>query len=86
VRLAGPGRLELRTEGDQEQDRQPGHALDREVEQLARARVDPVNVLEDHQHGLATCQARETVQERLEGPLPLALRRERRRGVAIAER
>ena len=35
VRLPGPGRLEPGTEGDQQQDRQPGRALGGEVEQLA---------------------------------------------------
>ena len=86
VRPAGPGRLELRAEGDQQQDPQPSRALDREVEQLARARVDPVHVLEDHQHRVAVRQPLDLAQQRLEGPLPLELRGERRRGVAVAGR
>ena len=86
VRPAGPGRREVGAEGDQQQDRQTGRALDREVEQLARARVDPVHVLEDHQRRPARRLRLELAQQRREGPLAPALRGGQGRGVAVAGR
>ena len=50
MRLAAPGVLELGAESDDEQDRHPRHPIDRQVEQLARGRVDPMRVLENHQN------------------------------------
>jgi hypothetical protein len=50
VRLTRPGWLELGSEGDDEQHRQAYHSLDRHVQQLARAGIDPVYVFVDHDH------------------------------------
>ena len=66
VRLAGPGRLELRPEGDQHQHRQLPDALDHQAQQLERRRVDPVHVLVQRQHRLLRRQARELVDQRLQ--------------------
>ena len=49
MRLAAPGVLKLGAEGDDEQDRQPRYPIERQVEQFARGRVDPMRVLENHQ-------------------------------------
>ena len=76
MRLAAPGVLKLGAEGDDEQDRQPRYPIDRQVEQLARGRVDPMRVLEDHQDGPAPRQGFELMQQRLEQHLALALRAE----------
>src|SRR5438067_1177332 len=46
LRLAGPGRLELGTEGYDQHHRQAADAFHGEVEQLARGRVAPMRVLE----------------------------------------
>jgi hypothetical protein len=48
--LAGPGRLELGAERHDQQDGKAANTIDEEVEQLARGRVDPMRVLEDHDH------------------------------------
>jgi hypothetical protein len=48
MRPAAPGVPKLRAEGDDEQDTQPRYAIERQVEQLARGRVDPMRVLEHH--------------------------------------
>ena len=68
VRLAGPGRLELRPEGDQHQNRQLPDALDHEAQELERRRVDPVHVLVERQHRLLGREARELVDQRLQRP------------------
>src|SRR5215831_12604431 len=56
LRLAGPGRLELGAERDDEQHWQAADMFDGEVEQLARRRVDPMRVLENYEHRLLACQ------------------------------
>ena len=76
MRLAAPGVLELGTEGDDEQDGQPRYPIERQVEQLARGRVDPMRVLEHHQDGPAPRQGFELMQQRFEQHLALALRAE----------
>ena len=52
LRLAGPRRLELGAERHNEQHGQATHPLQTEVEQLARGRVDPMRVLDDHENRL----------------------------------
>jgi hypothetical protein len=56
---AGPSWLELGAEHYDQQHRQVADALDGEVEQLARGRIDPMRVVEDHQH---RSLARQTVE------------------------
>jgi hypothetical protein len=51
LRLAGPGRLELRAERYDQQHRQAAYMLDGEVEQLARGRVDPLRILKTITNG-----------------------------------
>src|SRR5437588_9738567 len=47
--------------------------LDGQVEQLARGRVDPMRVLEDHHHRLLARQTFELPDQRLQNPFLLAL-------------
>ena len=65
LRLAGPGRLELRAERYDQQHRQAAHMLDGEVEQLARGRVDPLRILKNHHQRLLARQAFELPEQRL---------------------
>ena len=76
MRLPGPGRLELGAERREQQHRPMRDPLDRAVQQFARARIDPVDVLEHHQHRLPLRQALDLPQQRLERLLLLALRRD----------
>jgi len=62
--LAGPGRRELGAKRHEQQYRHAADALDHQVEQLARGRVDPMRVLEDHDDRLAPRQAFELPDQR----------------------
>ena len=74
--LTAPGRLKFGTKGDHQQHRQPPHPVDGQIQQLARGRVDPVGVLEHHQHRPAPRLGFELAEQRLEQLLPFALRAE----------
>jgi hypothetical protein len=65
LRLADPGRLELGAERHDQQHRQAAHSLDGEIEQLARGRVDPMCVLENHYRRLLARQTFELPDQRL---------------------
>ena len=86
MRLTAPGVLELGAEGDDEQDRQPRDPIERQVEQFARGRVDPMRVLEHHQDRPAPRQGFELMQQRFEQHLALALRAEVELGGGIRQR
>ena len=86
VRLAGPGRGELRPEGDQRQRRQLPDALDHHAQELEGRGVDPVHVLVQRQHRLLRRERRELVEQRLQGPPLLHLRRQGQRRIALAGR
>ena len=66
-------------------DPEGGHRVDDEVQQVERGGVDPVHVLEHHQHGPARRQSLELGQEGPERLLAL-LRSEAERWIAIADR
>ena len=70
MRLTGPGRLELGTEGGDQQDRQAVDPRENEVEELARSRIDPMRILEDHQHRLLSGQPFELPQQRRQACAP----------------
>src|SRR5215471_19611350 len=76
LRLAGPGRLEFGTEGDNQQYRQAADPLDGEIEQFARSWIGPMGILEDHDHRLPARQTVELAEQRLQCPVLLALRTE----------
>ena len=73
MRLAHPGRLKLGTEGGRQQDRQTVDPREHEVEELARSRIDPMQILKDHQHRLRSGQPFELPQQRRKGALLFAL-------------
>ena len=84
LRLADPGRLELGPVGRDQQHRQARDLLDRKVEHLARGRIDPMHILEDHQYRLPPRQRLELAQQCRQCPLLLALRAEVERREALA--
>ncbi len=84
LRLSGPGRLELGAERCDQQHRQARDPLDGKVEHLARGRIDPMHILEDHQYRLPPRQRLELAQQRRQCPLLLALRAEVERREALA--
>jgi hypothetical protein len=86
VPVPGPGRGELRAEGDHGQHRQALRPLDHAADQLERGWVRPVHVLVERQHRLAGGQPGELLQQRPEGTLLLLLRAQLRRGVAVTAR
>ncbi|HEX6015783.1 MAG TPA: hypothetical protein VFY87_29060 [Geminicoccaceae bacterium] len=86
MRLAGPRRLKLRAEGDQDEDRQLRDALDHEAQELERRWVDPVHVLIQRQHRVPRRQGGELVDQRLQDPPLLHLRRERQCRIALSGR
>ena len=91
MRLVGPGGLEFRAKGNEQQYRQPADAIDGQIDQVARGRVDPVHVLEDHQHRMAAGERLQLVQQPGEQLFPFALRaqielRPRRLAVTAARR
>ena len=58
-------------------------ASTRKVEQLARCRIDPMQVLKEHQYRLPPRQCLELPQQRRQCPLLLALRAELERREAL---
>ena len=76
VGAAAPGRLEFGTKGDRQQHRQTPHPVDGQIQQLARGRIDPVGVLEHHQHRPVPRLGFELAEQRLEQLLAFALRAE----------
>ena len=73
---AAPGRLKLGTKGDRQQHRQMPHPVDGQIQELARGRVDPVGVLEDHQHRPVPRLGFELAEQCLEQFLAFALQAE----------
>jgi hypothetical protein len=74
VGAPGPRRLKFGTKGDRQQHRQMPHPVDGQVQQFVRGRVDPMGVLEHHQHRSAPRLGFELAEQRLEQFLPFALR------------
>ena len=86
LRLAGPGRLELGPERHDQQYRQAADAIDGQVEQFARGRVDPMRVLENHQHRLLARQTFELADQRFQCLFLFPLRTEVRQRMALRSR
>lgn len=72
--------------GRDEQHRKARRALDRAVEQLARAGINPVQVFTDEQNRLPPRQPYELPDQRLEGLFLLALRAQCKRRIALLRR
>src|SRR5215468_3930338 len=66
MRLTGPGRLELGAESRDQQSRQSLDLFHSKIEQFARAWISPMQILEDHQHGLPASQTSELAEQCLE--------------------
>jgi hypothetical protein len=62
VTCGWPWRLELRAKGRHEEHRQTPDLFHRQVQQLARTWIGPMQVLEDHQYVLLAGQAGELPQ------------------------
>ena len=86
MRLADPGRLDLRPERDDQQHRQIGGAGNRSIEQVERCRIDPMGVLDHDQDRALRRLAVELVEKRGESHLPLLLRADCQRRVAAVRR
>ena len=76
MRLSDPRRLKLGTEHRQQQHRPVRDPIYHAVQQFTRTWVDPVKVIEHHQHRLLPGKTFNLPQQRLECLLLLALRRE----------
>ena len=82
--MAGQLRLVIGPAGHQQKHPGVGDAVQAVLDQLQGGRVDPVGVLDDHQHGLSSGQADELRGQRLQGARPLRLGRQIDGGVAAA--
>ncbi len=81
-RVAGEGGDEGRAGGDQQEDAGALHAIERELDQLQRRRVDPVRVLDHPQHWLLAGEPGELADEGGQRLVAALRRRQRQRAVA----
>ncbi len=82
MRLSHPRRVELGAERHDEQRRKRFNPVHGPAEHLQARRVDPVHILEDHQHRLPACQPRELRHQRFQRSLPALFRGQLERGIA----
>jgi len=66
-------RLEFRAECQDQQHRQARRPFDGQIEKFARAGIDPVQILDRHQHRLLAGESVELMQQRREQLCALAL-------------
>jgi hypothetical protein len=66
MRLPAPGVLEFGTEGNDKQDAQPGNPIKYQIEQLVRARVDPMRVFKYHRYRSAAREGFKLMEQCLE--------------------
>jgi hypothetical protein len=74
VRVRSERRLVVRPAGQQKQDASRGDPVQALLDHLERGRVDPMGVLENHQHRLSCSQARQLIDQGVQRPYPLRLR------------
>src|SRR6185312_14054490 len=74
MRMADPGRLEVRAVGDDQKNWQRLQALDRKREKLDRGRIAPLRVLEHHKQRPSTREDRELIEQCRQHLRALALR------------
>ena len=84
--VAGPGRRELRARGDQQQHGQGLHPFDGALEELGRCRVEPLAVLQHHEHRLVSGKTAQADPAGPQSSVPLALRRHVQRRIAPPRR
>ena len=82
VILVVPVRVELRSSRADDEHRQRLHAIDQYADQLVGRRIDPVQVLDDDEHGLQRRERFEQPHQRREQLVLLPLRRHVERRVA----
>src|SRR5215471_1048783 len=80
-----PWRREFRAGRDDEEDWQARHAIDGEREQLKRGRVDPMRILEHHEHGPAVGELGNLVDQGRQCAFLASLRTQVQGRVALAE-
>ena len=78
-----PWRNEFRAKRDQQQNLERADALDRAIEQFEARRIDPVDVFEEHQHGLTLRQGFELPHQCGECPFLADLRCQIERGIPL---
>ena len=86
VRIAAPGRREVGPKDHHQQDRQALDPIDDLLEQLDRGGVDPMRVLEDHQHRIAAGEPGQLIEQGGEHLGAVLLRREVERRIAALGR
>ena len=74
VRSSNPRRLELRPEGDDQQHAKGWYPVHDPTKRFEARGVDPMRILEDHQHRIVTRQGLDLRNERFERFLPPLLR------------
>ena len=68
MRLASPRRLKLGAERYDQEHRQAAEPLDGEIEQLARGRVNPMSIFENHYHRPPAAETLKLPDQRLQCP------------------
>src|SRR5262249_58325479 len=81
-----PGRLELRSEGEQCKDRQLTHPLDRQIEKLEGGGIRPVRILEREQDRLPARETLELIEQCRERPAALLRGAGHQRRIPLPER
>src|SRR5262249_37760817 len=81
-----PGRLELRSEGEQCQHRQLAHPLDRQIEELEGGGIRPLRILEREQDRLLAGETLELIEQCRQRSAALLRGAERQRRIPLAER
>ena len=84
-RCVGQGGGEFRPGRDDEEDGQAHHSIDGEREQLKRGRVDPVHILEHHEHGLVDGELCKLVDQGRQGAFLASQRAQIQGSIALAE-
>ena len=74
VRPSDPRRLELRSVRDDQQHAKSSYPVHRPTERFKARRVDPMRILEDHQHRIGSRQRLQLRGERFQRLLPPLLR------------
>ena len=82
MRLAQPRRVELGAERHDQQNRKSSDPVHRPTEHFQARRIDPMRVLQDHQHRLLASQSRELPRQRFQRFLPALFRDQLERGIA----
>ena len=82
MRPSNPRRVELGAESYDEQHRKGFNSVHRPTERFQARGVDPMRILEDHQHRLLSSQSRELCRQGFQRSLSALLRGQVERGIA----